>query len=78
MEHRDVVCVLLHRGLDAKMERLGTNDSPLEAAIVNQDEEFVRILLEPHYGITTSDRAFEIAIFGSLDPDQPSVAHLLF
>lgn len=77
MGHRDLVRKLLQRGADVNMEKPGTKGPPLEAAIENQDEEIVRLLLEPHYGHITSGRAFETAIVRSCDTNQPRVAHLL-
>lgn len=78
MGNRNLVRELLQRGADVNMERPDTPGSPLEAAIENQDEETVRLMLKPHYRHTTSGTAFENAIVRSLDTGQLGVAHLLF
>jgi len=75
--HYDLVHTLLQHGANVNMERPCTWGLPLEAAIENQDEEIVRLLLEPHYGHITSGEAFERAIAKSCETNQPRVAHLL-
>ena len=78
MGHRDLARELLHRGADVNVVRPSADKSPLEAAIANKDEETIRLLIEPRYGITTSSSAFETALVKSLDTNQPRIAHLLF
>ena len=75
--HRDLVCTLLQHGADVNMEDPFTKVLPLDTAIINQDAEIIRLLLEPHYGHITSGGAFETAIVKGLGYNQPRVAHLL-
>lgn len=77
MGHHDLVRMLLQRGANVDMGRPGKVGSLLEAAIGNQDEKMVRLLLEPHFGYTTYGRAFEENIVMSLNSNQPDLAHLL-
>lgn len=80
MRDHDLVRTLLQRGADVNMRILSISymeGLPLDAAIDNQDEGSVRLLLEPQYGHVTSGRAFEIAIERSCETNQPRVAHLL-
>ncbi|KAL2008390.1 hypothetical protein VTN00DRAFT_8372 [Thermoascus crustaceus] len=78
MGHRDLVRVLLQRGDDVNLkERPYGSDTPLYVAVRNRDEEMVRLLLEPHYGLTTSGPDFEEAIVRSLCHNQPGAAQLL-
>lgn len=78
MGHRDLVRMLLQRGDDVHMkERPYRIDPPLYVAVSNRDEEMVRLLLEPHYALTTSGPDFERAIVKSLCSNQPGVAQLL-
>ena len=77
MGHHDLLRTLLQRGADLNMERSYKSCLPLGAAIRNQDEEMVRLLLEPDYGHVTSGVHFERAIVDSCQSNQPRLAHLL-
>lgn len=78
MRKHDLVRTLLQRGANVNMEISFPQVLPLDVAIKNQDEESVRLLLEPQYGHLTSGKAFERAIERSFDTNQPRLAHLLF